>query len=823
VAEPTQAAKIFRISLDEPLRPVTVEDRYRQAVLVVTAGGSVVGQIWLPALTTIPVDLLRETIAADVGEWVWRRELRETVLLAGRGPETEPRKNPGVSVVVCTRDRADQLRSCLESLGALSTPPTEVLVVDNYPSDDTTRLLCEEFPVRYLLEPHPGQSRARNLGIIEAAAELVAFTDDDCVVDEHWLDSLGQAFDDPLTMAATGFVAPLELETRAQCLFEMQGGFPKHFERTVFDNVSRSPVTSAGLVGAGANMVFRRSVFEEIGLFAEDLGPGTPARAADDSYQMYKLLAAGYRVEFDPGRIVLHRHRRDEASLRRILFDYGCASVACSVRLLIRHREPAAMKVFAWWIGHVGKEIRSSLRDPDWLPLRITLAEGRGVLSGPWRLLGSKLSRRGVPPLRLPNADSRPAARPVVGEAEAPPLSVVVPSRNRRELLGKLLDALARQSYPPSRFETIVVLDGSEDDSAEMVRSFDAPYRLRLLEHENVGAATSRNRGTRLASAAHVVFVDDDIIPDPELLATHAQAHQTSPDGHLALGRCPPVVAGAGFWGQALRTWWEDHYRRKGEPGHRWTCIDFDGGNVSFPKQLFLAAGGFDEDFRGRREEWELGTRLLERGVRFAYYPEAIAWHHLDTRLETSLRHQRQHGRDDVLLAEKHPQLKPQLPLAAFFLDLPPASRKLTLYGPKLARLYETARLRRYWHGLVRKLFVNAYLLGLEDAFQSSEQFSAFVSSILEEGVDIRPLELHEIGPISTPPTGSVELAVADDSNRYASVAVAGPGEDWDWEIVTDRVVGRISDAARQTVLLDRLAAAQARITTREGEPAGAR
>ena len=81
-------------------------------------------------------------------------------------------------------------------------------------------------------------SRARNRGVLESSGELIAFTDDDCIVDPAWLDSLGEDFTDPLVMVVTGYVGPLELETRAQCLFELHGGFGRTFERTVYNGIS---------------------------------------------------------------------------------------------------------------------------------------------------------------------------------------------------------------------------------------------------------------------------------------------------------------------------------------------------------------------------------------------------------------------------------------------------------------------------------------------------------------------------------------------------------------------------------------------------------
>ena len=75
MSERPEATKVFHISLDEPLEALAVEDRYRQVLLVVTLGGSVVGQIWSPRLSVFPADLLARLIASKIGELVWHGEL----------------------------------------------------------------------------------------------------------------------------------------------------------------------------------------------------------------------------------------------------------------------------------------------------------------------------------------------------------------------------------------------------------------------------------------------------------------------------------------------------------------------------------------------------------------------------------------------------------------------------------------------------------------------------------------------------------------------------------------------------------------------------
>ena len=276
-------------------------------------------------------------------------------------------------------------------------------------------------------------------------------------------------------------------------------------------------------------------------------------------------------------------------------------------------------------LGDLAKSLRD---DDDRLPLRLVLAEALALARGPWRLLRSRLSRRRIPPLVLPDADPDARPRLAVLGADAPALSVAVASYNRREQLREVLVALGEQSYPSERYEVVLVVDGSTDGSAEMARSLELPYRLRVVEQENRGLAATRNRGAHEAAHPVVVFLDDDIVPEPAFLAEHARAHQSSPDDHVALGAYPAVVTDPSLWGFCVRAWWSDHFRRKAHPQHQWTFADFCDGNASLPRQLLLAAGGYDEEFRGGcRQDWELAIRLLERGVRFEYQPSARGRH----------------------------------------------------------------------------------------------------------------------------------------------------------------------------------------------------
>src|SRR5258706_1006326 len=106
---------------------------------------------------------------------------------------------PFASVIVATHDRPSHLAKCLHSLLALEYPRYEIIVVDNAPSTTETAELvqdiCRQNPhVRYMREDRPGPSWARNCGIAAAQGEILAFTDDDVVVDRCWLVRLVRGF-----------------------------------------------------------------------------------------------------------------------------------------------------------------------------------------------------------------------------------------------------------------------------------------------------------------------------------------------------------------------------------------------------------------------------------------------------------------------------------------------------------------------------------------------------------------------------------------------------------------------------------------------------
>src|SRR5947209_1130323 len=100
-------------------------------------------------------------------------------------------------------------------------------------------------------------------------------------------------------------------------------------------------------------------------------------------------------------------------------------------------------------------------------------------------------------------------------------VSIITPTYNRRASLGRLLRALTRATYAASSFEVIVVDDGSDDDTAEFLRTAYFDYSLRIMQQEHAGPSAARNLGVANARGSLILFLDDDVEPIPELIELH--------------------------------------------------------------------------------------------------------------------------------------------------------------------------------------------------------------------------------------------------------------------------------------------------------------
>lgn len=291
-----------------------------------------------------------------------------------------------VSVVVCTRDRSASLRGTLTALAQLAPAPFEVLVVDNSKGDEATRRVVASFMgVRYLCEPRPGLSAARNAGLRATTGEIIAFTDDDVRPEPTWLARLNACFRGDDVGAVTGLVLPSSLSTDGALAFEHGfGGFGAGYRRMRFDlaflHGMRWHTPPTWKIGAGANMAVRRRVVDLAGGFDERLGAGA-AGCSEDSELWHRVLAAGFTCQYEPAAVVAHAHREDLPAVRAQLRAYMKGHVtALAIQLLRDGQAGEARRVLANLPMHyTTRLLKQHVRSTPDVTLR---AEARGYVDG---------------------------------------------------------------------------------------------------------------------------------------------------------------------------------------------------------------------------------------------------------------------------------------------------------------------------------------------------------------------------------------------------------------------------------------------------------
>jgi len=289
---------------------------------------------------------------------------------------------------------------CLRSVLACDYEDFEVIVVENAPDrSGSARAIAESFPdepaLRYLEEPHVGSAHTRNAGLAWATGEVVAFTDDDVVVDRGWLRAIADAFT-PEVGCVTGLIMPLSLDTEFQVMFERFAAFGKGFERREF-SIADQPTEhnrllpyAAGHLGSGANMAFRTEVAREIGGLDPFLGIGTPTCGGEDMDMLVAVLLRGYTLVYDPAALVFHAHPRSYAGIRRRAFTYGVGLTAMLCKhLFIGPRRGLVARIPAG-IAYV-LDPRSRKNAPRGLgyPISYTMLELLGMAVGPFAYTAS--------------------------------------------------------------------------------------------------------------------------------------------------------------------------------------------------------------------------------------------------------------------------------------------------------------------------------------------------------------------------------------------------------------------------------------------------
>jgi GT2 family glycosyltransferase len=242
--------------------------------------------------------------------------------------------------------------------------------------------------VRYCLELRPGLDFARNLAWMEASGELIAYLDDDVVVDAGWLAGLREAWEEnPDAVAFTGLVMPLKLDTPARVLFERGNGFRRGFDKKRFGSVlPGNPLypCGPGIFGTGCNMAFRRDVLRALGGFDEALDTGAPLPGGGDLDIFYRIIRAGHVLVYEPSYMVFHEHRASMSALRRQYYTWGLGLMAFVGKNCRNNRSQRDQfrRLLIWWLDDQISQLKKAFRRRQGLQLSMNLAELCGALIG---------------------------------------------------------------------------------------------------------------------------------------------------------------------------------------------------------------------------------------------------------------------------------------------------------------------------------------------------------------------------------------------------------------------------------------------------------
>lgn len=249
-----------------------------------------------------------------------------------------------ISVIVCTRNRCEKLRHCLDHIRQLRFKGDwELIVVDNGSVDDTANVVKAfaaqvAFNVSLLLAPEPGVARARNLGLVYSRGRIIACMDDDCYPECNYLNHVLRIFRDPEIDFIGGRILLYDPEDA-----------PVTIRRdTREETIPPRSFIKAGSI-QGANIAFRRTVIERIGGYDPRFGPGSPVGSGDDIEFIARASAAAFRGGYFPGPTVYHHHgRKTDSDLEVLRQRYAIGRGAYYTKFLLR-RETALLYAKSWF------------------------------------------------------------------------------------------------------------------------------------------------------------------------------------------------------------------------------------------------------------------------------------------------------------------------------------------------------------------------------------------------------------------------------------------------------------------------------------------
>lgn len=239
-------------------------------------------------------------------------------------------------------------------------------------------------------------------------------------------------------------------------------------------------------------------------------------------------------------------------------------------------------------------------------------------------------------------------------------ISVIIPTHNRFDILQKCLLALEKQTLDHSFFEVLIGDDGSTDETEkalpDLLKSLQLKTHYFRLPHS--GPSAPRNKGIREAKGDILLFLGDDILPAPDCLEKHLQAHASQSDKTLAvIGRvewdpCMPVTTFMKYLENDIQFSFKNLTHDSVTYRHCYAANTSVPGKFIMEHQVFFSEQIPYVAF----EDIEWGYRLMQKGIQFHYAPEALGYHSHQVTLESYMKRMDDAGRAHVHLCRLHPE-----------------------------------------------------------------------------------------------------------------------------------------------------------------------
>ena len=337
-------------------------------------------------------------------------------------------------------------------------------------------------------------------------------------------------------------------------------------------------------------------------------------------------------------------------------------------------------------------------------------------------------------------------------------LSVIIPTYNRCHLLTRTFPTVLNQTLSATDYEVIVVIDGSHDATRDYLRRFEPPCQLQVVELEtNEGPGRAKNAGLVAAGGEIVLFLDDDLLCDSNLFAVHLAAHEPSVErlavGSVMVSSSSPCTTMVELARKAAEY---REARRSAITDGSWPVELAIGTNVSMPLAAVKRVGGFDHRLSRMHEDGDLALRLRAQGLRLKCLDRANASQIYEKFADEYVQGDcRRHGSNSVLLARKHPEMRPQVPPARLYTGTIPKrfSRYVAVRSPLSPEPLLRVAFRgfeRFGHGATSRRAAAAILAARTRTATfraAAEELGSWKAMRREFAIRLPILLYHHVGP----------------------------------------------------------------------------